>query len=180
MHEKVEFLGLQFFISMIESETTAMSDLVISSLFLINGLVTLFDMSDTESCRWRLSLAYLKANGSQYHPESVNLYIQLIESYITLLLLMEPVCYFIYLLQLCLRHLILLFPLWVQKNEKLSLYFQRDKAHFYIKSLSCLFGNPKKALWFSGRRVGKELCDDGNTKSFDGWSSFITPSLVRE
>ena len=74
MHEKVEFLGLQFFISVIESETTAMSDLVISSLFLINGLATLFDMSDTEFSRWLLSLAYLKANGSQYYPESVDLF----------------------------------------------------------------------------------------------------------
>ena len=74
----------------------------------------------------------------------------------------------------------LLFPLWVQKIKVPSLDFQRDKVDYYMKSLSCLFGNPKKALWFFGRRVDKELCDDGNTKSNDGWSSSIAPLLARE
>ena len=41
-----------------------------------------------------------------------------ISIFITLLLLVEPVWYFIHLLQLCLNHLILLFPLWVLKNEE--------------------------------------------------------------
>ena len=49
-------------------------------------------------------------------------------------------------------------------EQQPSLDFQRHKVDFYMKSLSCLFGNLKKALRFSGRRVGKELCDDGNTK----------------
>ena len=33
------------------------------------------DVSDTESSIWILSLAYLKANGSKYHSESVDLFI---------------------------------------------------------------------------------------------------------
>ena len=99
---------------------------------------------------------------------------------ITLLLLMELVCYFIHLLQLCLRYLILLFPLWVQKSEEPSLDFQSDKVDFSILKLKLSLWKSKEGTLIFWRRVGKELCDYGNTKSNDGWSSSTAQSLVRE
>ena len=63
------------------------------------------------------------------------------------------------------------FPTLSPEKRRTIFRFPKRQSWFFHEKLKLSLGNLKKALWFSGRRVGKELCDDGNTKSNDGWAA---------
>ena len=105
----------------------------------------MFDVSDTESSRWRLSMAYLKANGSQYYPESVDLFTIKRKLYYSLdidgarvLLHPSPATMFA---SSCTS-----FPTLSPEKRRAVFEFPKRQSSFLHEKLKLSFGNPKKAF----------------------------------